>query len=86
MLRTTIRVILLGLFVGVLVVGLTGPAFAQCAMCKEAIANSSNGADIAKTFDHAVLLLLAPPVVLFCTIFGLALRSGNRPSPESEQP
>jgi hypothetical protein len=82
--RTMIRGILLGFLVGAVLAGLSNSAFAQCAMCKEALANSANGADIAKTFDHAVLMLLAPPVVLFCTIFGLALRSGNRTSREPE--
>jgi hypothetical protein len=53
------------------------PAFAQCAMCKEALANSEAAAS-AKQFNFAILILLVPPVAMFFGIFGLIYRSGKK--------
>jgi ABC-type phosphate transport system permease subunit len=47
---------------------------AQCAMCRAAVAGGSNGAAFAKSFNTAVLVLLAPPVTIFCSIFIVAYR------------
>jgi heme/copper-type cytochrome/quinol oxidase subunit 2 len=47
-------------------------AFAQCAMCKAAAAASGNSA--AETLNMAILVLLIPPVVIFCAIFVVAYR------------
>jgi len=45
---------------------------AQCAMCKTALAGSSNAMFI-RSFNIGVLVLLVPPVTIFCSIF-IALR------------
>lgn len=47
-------------------------ALAQCAMCKAAVAASGNSA--ADTLNTAILVLLIPPVMIFCAIFFVAYR------------
>lgn len=41
---------------------------AQCGMCKTALAGSSNALFI-RNFNIGVLVLLIPPVTIFCSIF-----------------
>ena len=43
-------------------------AEAQCSMCK-AVLSSSNNAHFIRNFNLAVLVLLLPPVTIFCSIF-----------------
>jgi hypothetical protein len=45
-------------------------AFAQCAMCRAAAVASGKEASL----NLAILVLLVPPVVLFCAIFVVAYR------------
>ena len=45
---------------------------AQCGMCKTALAGSNNALFI-RNFNISVLVLLVPPVTIFCSIF-IALR------------
>lgn len=53
----------------VLALLLVGPsAFAQCAMCKASLAGSNNAFFI-RNFNIGVLVLLVPPVTIFCSIF-----------------
>jgi hypothetical protein len=44
------------------------PADAQCSMCR-AVLNGSNNARFLRNLDIAVLVLLIPPVTIFCSIF-----------------
>ena len=44
------------------------PAFAQCSMCRAALAGSGNALFI-RNFNIGVLVLLVPPVTIFCSIF-----------------
>jgi hypothetical protein len=53
------------------------PALAQCAMCKEALANSPEAAASARQFNLAILVLLVPPVAMFAGIFVMIYRSGK---------
>ncbi|HEV8483698.1 MAG TPA: hypothetical protein VGV87_09130 [Blastocatellia bacterium] len=53
------------------------PALAQCAMCKEALANSAEAAASARQFNLGILVLLAPPVAMFAGIFVMVYRSGK---------
>ncbi len=46
---------------------------AQCGMCKTALAGSSNALFI-RNFNIGVLVLLIPPVTIFCSIFILLRR------------
>ena len=49
---------------------LSGAADAQCSMCRAALTGSDN-ARLIRNFDLAVVVLLVPPVSIFCTIFVL---------------
>ncbi|HEX5708941.1 MAG TPA: hypothetical protein VFX96_16695 [Pyrinomonadaceae bacterium] len=52
-------------------------ASAQCAMCKTAVA--AGGERVARTMNAAMLVLLVPPVAIFCTIF-VAVARGRKSS------
>ena len=54
--------------------------FAQCGMCKTALAGSNNALFI-RNFNIGVLVLLVPPVTIFCSIF-IALRRHRRADEE----
>jgi hypothetical protein len=43
-------------------------AFGQCSMCRSALAGSNN-AFFVRNFNIGVLVLLVPPVTIFCSIF-----------------
>ena len=43
-------------------------AFGQCAMCRASLAGSNNSFFI-RNFNISVLVLLVPPVTIFCSIF-----------------
>lgn len=51
--------------------------FAQCAMCRTAL-NSPGGAAIAKSLNLGIIVLLIPPVTIFCAIFFTAYKHGKR--------
>lgn len=46
-------------------------AMAQCVMCRASLVNNSA---FARNLNLGVLVLLVPPVSIFCTIFILAIR------------
>ena len=45
--------------------------FAQCVMCRASLTNNSA---FVRNLNIGVLVLLVPPVTIFCTIFILAIR------------
>jgi len=47
---------------------LSTSALGQCSMCRAALAGSNNALFI-KNFNIGVLVLLVPPVTIFCSIF-----------------
>jgi heme/copper-type cytochrome/quinol oxidase subunit 2 len=47
---------------------LSGSALGQCSMCRAALAGSNNAFFI-RNFNIGVLVLLVPPVTIFCSIF-----------------
>jgi hypothetical protein len=49
-------------------------ADAQCAMCRAVLTGSNNGKFI-RNFNIGVLVLLVPPVSIFCSIFIILRRS-----------
>jgi len=51
-------------------------AFGQCSMCKTALAGSNNALFV-RNFNIGVLVLLAPPVTIFCSIFIVLKRYRN---------
>jgi len=65
------RLALTALAVGVLLALSCHSALAQCAMCRASIGQNSV---FARNLNIGVLVLLVPPVTMFCTIFVLAFR------------
>ena len=52
-------------------------ALAQCAMCKATAANLDSVS--ARTLNISTLILLCPPVAIFCAIFVIAYKHRNAP-------
>ena len=65
---------------------LSTSAFGQCSMCRAALAGSNNALFI-RNFNIGVLVLLVPPVTIFCSIFMVLkrYRAADREE-QSEQP
>ena len=62
------HLVLIVVLVAALVFVLAVPAEAQCSMCRAAL-NGSNNARFIRYFNVGVLVLLVPPVTIFCSIF-----------------
>ena len=69
--QTVSRRILLVLVALVCLALLADSAFAQCVMCRASLGNNSS---FIRNFNIGVLVLLVPPVSIFCTIFVIAIR------------
>ena len=50
-------------------------ADAQCAMCKSAV--SAAGEQATRAMNSGILVLLIPPVAIFCSIFAVFIRYKN---------
>ncbi len=61
---------------------LSTAALGQCSMCRAALAGSNNALFI-RNFNIGVLVLLVPPVTIFCSIF-VALRRYKASDDEHE--
>ena len=48
------------------------PALAQCPMCRTAMEHG--GAAAARTLNVGIVVLLLPPVAVFCSIFAIAYK------------
>jgi hypothetical protein len=51
------------------------PVAAQCAMCRASLSGSNNASFI-RNLNIGVLVLLIPPVTIFCSIFIVLKRRG----------
>jgi uncharacterized paraquat-inducible protein A len=69
-------------FVLVLILLSSDAALAQCSMCK-AVLTSSRDAGFIRGYNIAVLVLLLPPVTIFCSIFIVLKR--HKSQAEAEQ-
>lgn len=65
------RLALTALAVGALLALSSHPALAQCVMCRASIGQNSV---FVRNLNIGVLVLLVPPVTMFCAIFVLAFR------------
>ncbi len=65
-LRSKAVLLIIASVAAVLVLGTS--ALGQCSMCRASLAGSSNALFI-KNFNIGVLVLLIPPVTIFCSIF-----------------
>ena len=77
--RLTLIIVLV---VGVLLV-LTLDASAQCSMCRAALSGSNNEKFL-RGFNTGILVLLLPPVSIFCSIF-IILRKHSNGGPEKDR-
>jgi len=59
--------VLLIVVVGALLI-FSSPVDAQCSMCRAVLTNSNN-AQFIRNFNIGILVLLVPPVSIFCSIF-----------------
>ena len=64
-------------FAAVILLAGVDSAFAQCAMCKAAIENSTDAAAASKGLNLASLVLLVPPITIFTGLFVLIYRYRN---------
>jgi hypothetical protein len=66
------------------VLALEASGFAQCSMCRASLAGSNNPFFI-RNFNIAVLVLLTPPVAIFCSIF-IVLKRHSAPEDKATDP
>ena len=67
----------------ILIVEQTG--LAQCAMCRASLAGSNNSRFV-KNLNIGVLVLLVPPVVMFCSMFIVLRRHSKQQVDPFDQP
>lgn len=70
------RAVLITVTAIVAVFMLSSSAFGQCSMCRTAL-TSANNALFVRNFNIGVLVLLVPPVTIFCSIFVVLKRYRN---------
>jgi heme/copper-type cytochrome/quinol oxidase subunit 2 len=58
------------------------PSRAQCPLCRTAVQQA--GDQTARTMNLAILVLLIPPVSIFCTIFAVAYKKRKGDDEEDE--
>jgi hypothetical protein len=76
--RTAKYIVLIALVtIAIFLMLVSEPASAQCAMCRASLAGSNN-ASFVRNLNIGVLVLLVPPVSIFCSIFVILKRRGSR--------
>ena len=73
--RATGKALLLTLTASALMALAAVGAEAQCALCRAALEKA--GDQTARTINLGILVLLIPPVAIFCTIFAVAYRKAK---------
>ena len=68
-----LKIILVVLFVAVVLMAAAPADFAQCSMCRASL-NGSNNTTFIRNLNIGVLVLLVPPVTIFCCIFAVLKR------------
>jgi hypothetical protein len=67
------------------VAAFSSSAFGQCSMCRTALTGSNNALFI-RNFNIGVLVLLIPPVTIFCSLFFALKRYKNESEVETSEP
>ena len=70
--KTIIRTAFVAIALAAVCLVLADSAFAQCVMCRASLAGNSS---FARNLNIGVLVLLAPPVGIFCAFFFIAFRN-----------
>jgi len=63
-----LKFILVAVLVAVALLAAVPEGFAQCAMCRASLSGSNNAFFI-RNLNIGILVLLVPPVAMFCSIF-----------------
>jgi heme/copper-type cytochrome/quinol oxidase subunit 2 len=82
--KRVIRLTLLAASAGAALLWWSMPVLAQCAMCKNAITGSPEAAKLSESLNFAIIVLLIPPVLIFCGFFVLAYRYRKARGAESQ--
>ena len=69
--RTLYHFLLAALALAALAALCPAAALAQCPMCR---AGLEHGGDATRSLNYGILVLLVPPVAIFCSIFAVAYR------------
>jgi len=72
----TIRVLLFVVLIAGIVFFLNSDAEAQCSMCRASL-TSANDSRLIRGLNLGVLVLLIPPVTIFCSLFVVLRRYRN---------
>ena len=76
------RLCLFALALAAALCSLCAPALAQCAMCKSTTAGLDGPA--ARHMNEAVMLMVSPPVALFCAFIYLTYKHRRPPGDDDE--
>ena len=71
-----LRILVVAGFVVLVLLALAPAGLAQCSMCRASLAGSNNATFI-RNLNIGVLVLLVPPVTIFCSIF-IVLKRYNK--------
>jgi hypothetical protein len=63
-----VKIIFVIALIAIVLLAAAEPSFAQCAMCRASLTGSNNAVFI-RNLNIGVLVLLVPPVTIFCSIF-----------------
>jgi hypothetical protein len=74
--RRIVGFLLVTIIVAAFVLMSESTGLGQCSMCRASLAGSGNAAFI-KQFNLGVLVLLVPPVAMFCSIFVILRRHNS---------
>jgi hypothetical protein len=74
-----LRFVLIASLVAFVLTAAAPAEFAQCSMCRASLAGSNNATFI-RNLNIGVLVLLIPPVTIFCSIFIILKRRNNQGS------
>ncbi|MET0646203.1 MAG: hypothetical protein ABW208_06240 [Pyrinomonadaceae bacterium] len=72
---STILIVVASLTVAALAAAWPAAALAQCPLCRSAVEQA--GDQTARTINLAIVVLLIPPVSIFCAIFAVAYRKSK---------
>ena len=74
--RKTTKAMLAALAAAALVCVYAADASAQCALCRSGLEKA--GEATARALNLGIIVLLVPPVAIFCAIFAVAYRNGKK--------
>ncbi|HEY0004429.1 MAG TPA: hypothetical protein VGB17_06430 [Pyrinomonadaceae bacterium] len=72
--RFALKVFLIALAALLALFALSSTALGQCAMCRAVVSGAADNKGLTKGLNLGVLVLLVPPVTIFCSIFIVAFK------------